>query len=64
MFIAGVIGVYQVVSKHGIDEMFLAADLKNATGTFYWALYIFYLSKFPELIDTVILVLKKVVFVD
>jgi fatty acid elongase 3 len=24
-----------------------------------WAMYIFYLSKFPELIDTVILVLKK-----
>jgi hypothetical protein len=43
-----------------MSEVFWATEEKNRQGLQYWALYIFYLSKFYELLDTVILVLKKV----
>jgi hypothetical protein len=60
MWIAGAIGCVQVVLDFGIEALYLPSSPKKATGLIYWVLYIFYLSKFPELIDTVILVMKKV----
>ena len=73
MFLAGLVGsiqVYQVnkkrvillthIKERGMSEVFWATEEKNRQGLQYWALYIFYLSKFYELLDTVILVLKKV----
>ncbi len=60
MWIAGAYGCVQIVLEDGIEELFVPSSPKKATGLIYWVLYMFYLSKFPELIDTVILVLKKV----
>ncbi|KAI8905104.1 GNS1/SUR4 family-domain-containing protein [Gorgonomyces haynaldii] len=59
MFAAGLYGAYERVQQRGIDEIFCTVDPKSDKGILTWALYIYYLSKFPELIDTVILVLKK-----
>ena len=43
-----------------MGDVFWAPKESDRKGLQYWALYIFYLSKFYELLDTVILVLKKV----
>ncbi|KAI8907732.1 ELO family [Powellomyces hirtus] len=43
----------------GIDEVFCTTDTTSLSGPLTWFLYIYYLSKFYELLDTVILVLKK-----
>jgi fatty acid elongase 3 len=59
MCISGVIGAIQLVQQDDITALFCNRDRSSAKGIMYWSLYMYYLSKFPELIDTVILVLKK-----
>ena len=60
MFTAGLAGSILVYQQRGMSDVFWAASQENRGGLQLWALYIFYLSKFYELLDTVILVLKKV----
>ena len=55
---AGAVGAYQVYQSGGLLDLYVI-EPKKATGLLFWSLYLFYLSKFPELLDTVILVLKK-----
>jgi GNS1/SUR4 family len=45
--------------EFGFDETFCTKDLSTFKGIVPWTMYIYYLSKFPELFDTAILALKK-----
>ena len=40
--------------------MFCTTQVEQMRGRLFYGLYVYYLSKFYELLDTVILVLKKV----
>ena len=51
--------IYKLQAKHGTRSVLCAADDDQAKGLLYCNLYIFYLSKFYELLDTVMQVLKK-----
>jgi fatty acid elongase 3 len=59
MCVCGLLGAYEITISRGIVDVFCTRDKNAAKGLMYWSLYMYYLSKFPELIDTVILVLKK-----
>ncbi|RIA84250.1 ELO family [Glomus cerebriforme] len=45
--------------ERGIGECFCTSDSSSAKGRLFYVTYIYYLSKFDELLDTVILALKK-----
>jgi len=58
MFIGVVYEIYLLVQEKGIRALY--CDTKSPpTGRIYYWMYIYFLSKFLELFDTVILVLKK-----
>ncbi|KAH6585117.1 hypothetical protein BASA61_007088 [Batrachochytrium salamandrivorans] len=59
MFSAGVVGTYYRARSRGIDEIFCTNDENGMRGLLPFTMYIYFLSKFVELFDTVILVLKK-----
>jgi fatty acid elongase 3 len=59
MWIAAILGAHEIYVKYnGIKDVYCSNEVPPK-GLLHWALYTYYLSKFPELIDTVILVLKK-----
>ncbi|KAI8930044.1 ELO family [Entophlyctis helioformis] len=59
MCVAGVVGTYHRATTRGIDEIFCTSDSESMRGLLQYTMYMYYLSKFVELFDTVILVLKK-----
>eukprot|EP00842_Homolaphlyctis_polyrhiza_P000095 jgi/Hompol1/1086/HPOL_002639-RA len=59
MFVAGVVGTYNRATTRGISEIFCTTDKSSMQGLLSYTLYLYYLSKFVELFDTVILILKK-----
>ena len=59
MFLGGVVGIYYAYMQGGWSNVFVM-DKKSQKGIMFYSLYVFYLSKFYELLDTIILVLKKV----
>ncbi|CAG8561773.1 10645_t:CDS:2 [Dentiscutata erythropus] len=59
MFGFSVIDLFKRWQERGISECFCTSDESSLKGRLFYITYIYYLSKFIELIDTVILVLKK-----
>jgi fatty acid elongase 3 len=58
MFVVGIMGSIEIYNKLGWVGLYITKP-HQLDGIFHWALYVFYLSKFYELIDTMILALKK-----
>lgn len=59
-FIGIVYGTIKQGIYHGFESLYCDSQAKvSGKGTLYFWLYIFYLSKYYELIDTVLLVLRK-----
>ncbi|OAJ36955.1 hypothetical protein BDEG_21051 [Batrachochytrium dendrobatidis JEL423] len=48
-----------ILRSRGIDEIFCSNDPDGMRGLLPFTLYMYYLSKFIELFDTIILILKK-----
>jgi hypothetical protein len=63
MYLVGAIATYELIEKHGWTGLYYVPP-KDCKGLFQWAIYLFYLSKFYEFIDTAILALKKVALID
>ncbi|KAI8808399.1 GNS1/SUR4 family-domain-containing protein [Cladochytrium replicatum] len=59
MFIFTAIDTIERYQNHGMGEVFCTTNPKSLKGRLWYTMYIYYLSKFWELFDTVILVLKK-----
>ncbi|CAG8764263.1 14275_t:CDS:2, partial [Ambispora leptoticha] len=59
MFIYAVIDFIDRWQTRGLPECFCTSDSSSLSGRLFYNTYIYYLSKFYELFDTVILVLKK-----
>jgi hypothetical protein len=59
MWAVGVYTMYDRYQRLGFDELICTSDRSSAHGLIAWNMYIYYLSKYLELIDTVILVAKK-----
>jgi len=59
MFLGAVIGVFKHAKKATLFEFMCSADPEPMKGYLAYWMYIFYVSKFYEYLDTVILVLKK-----
>ncbi|CAG8460554.1 2614_t:CDS:2 [Funneliformis caledonium] len=59
MFGYAVIDFFHRYQERGIGECFCTSDSSSNKGRLFYVTYAYYLSKFDELFDTVILVLKK-----
>ncbi|KAI8846894.1 GNS1/SUR4 family-domain-containing protein [Chytridium lagenaria] len=59
MFLGTITEIAKIAYTRGIDEVFCTTEAANVQGPLYYTMYIYYISKFYELLDTVILVLKK-----
>jgi hypothetical protein len=60
MFLVGTYALLDTIIRLGTRTYCRPHDeIQEKRGVLYWGLYIYYLSKYPELLDTVILVLKK-----
>ncbi|KAJ3417002.1 hypothetical protein HDV05_007484 [Chytridiales sp. JEL 0842] len=59
MCLSAAVEIYKRATALGVDEVFCTVDTKNLKGPLFFTLYTYYISKFYELLDTVILVLKK-----
>lgn len=57
MFIGVVVGLLQRVQEGGMERLY--CDSEAPSGPVYFWMYIYFLSKFVELFDTVIIILKK-----
>lgn len=60
MFIFITLDIAAVYQREGIEALFCTTDMEQMRGRLFYGLYMYYLSKFYELFDTIILVLKKV----
>ena len=60
MFAAAAGPLFDILILKGVDSWCTADKDSPKKGLTYWSIYIFYLSKFYELIDTLILVARKV----
>ena len=60
ILIASAIPLYELVTSLGFQAWCSPDKVTPRKGLAYWSIYIFYLSKFYELLDTAILVIKKV----
>ncbi|CAG8548381.1 9175_t:CDS:2 [Acaulospora morrowiae] len=59
MFGYGIFYYYERFQTRGAGECFCTSDESSLNGRLSYVTYIYYLSKFDELLDTVILALKK-----
>jgi fatty acid elongase 3 len=63
MFVSTLVEVFRRSEILGVDELFCTTDTdpdsERTKGRLFYTLYVYYLSKYYELFDTVILVLKK-----
>lgn len=59
MFGFGALQVYNRVQTRGLPEIFCTLEADSLKGPLFYVYYIYYISKFYELLDTVILALKK-----
>ena len=59
MLIGLTVAGWAQLSTYGIASLFCAATEHETAGPMQYCLYIFYISKFYELLDTVLMVLKK-----
>ncbi|TPX31393.1 very-long-chain 3-oxoacyl-CoA synthase [Synchytrium microbalum] len=59
MFVLTALDIYKRTMTLGVSEIFFTTRPETFKGRLVWIMYIYYLSKYQELLDTVILVLKK-----
>ncbi|KAI9332286.1 GNS1/SUR4 family-domain-containing protein [Zopfochytrium polystomum] len=59
MFGGALVEIIRRAATLGVDEVFCTTDANSLRGPLFYTTYIYYLSKYYELLDTVILVLKK-----
>lgn len=60
MFLAALFPLIEILTEFGFDAWCSADKTSPRDGPTYWPIYVFYLSKYYELLDTLILVLRKV----
>ena len=60
MFLESVVDIYLLYEEKGLEGIYCPKAPSELKGRLYYGLYIYYISKFYELLDTVFKVLKKV----
>jgi hypothetical protein len=60
MFVFITLDIAAVYQREGLESLFCTSDMEQMRGRLFYGLYMYYISKFYELLDTIILVLKKV----
>eukprot|EP00039_Didymoeca_costata_P009834 m.131177 g.131177 ORF g.131177 m.131177 type:complete len:256 (+) comp14616_c0_seq3:892-1659(+) len=59
MFASVLYGLWLLYDRYGYASLFCAANDEQTTGIVAFSLYVYHISKFYELFDTVIIILKK-----